>query len=209
MIKDEKSALAEYLSLFTMISLTVIALVNKNVSVFYIIYLFWWDEILKSVFDVLKYWFKKHRIKNQKEYLSNTTGRLFFLMIYIVFIIVFFGFMIDWKNPDLMGLNFEVLFFRNVFFNFSFLSFLLREIYLYIMDDQEINPHGVLSRGIITLHISIILGVLMWAFITLKLKSLQAYAMIFAIIPFLLFKIYFEILEIKNNAKQRIKNKGY
>ena len=207
MVKEEKSDLAEYLSLFAMITLTVVAVATKKISVFYIIYLFWWDELLKSIFDILKYWFKKDKIKNIKEYASNTRGRFFFLMIYIVFIIVFFGFMIDFKNSDLMILNFEVFLFKNPLFNFTLLSFLLREIYLYKYDDSEIKPHHILSRGIITLHISIILGILIWAFITLKLQSLKAFATVFSIVPFLLFKIYFEVQEIKQNSKLRKKSK--
>lgn len=206
MVKEEKSTLAEYLSLFALITLTVIAIANKNISVFYIIYLFWWDELLKSIFDIFRYWFKKNQIENPKVYFSNMSGRIFFLIIYFVFILVFFGFMIDFKDYDLVGLNFEVLFFMNPLFNFSLLSFLLREIYLYKFNDAVLKPHHVLSRGIITLHVSIILGIFLWAFITMKFQSLKAYATIFSIVPFLLFKIYFEVQEIKSNNKLRQKN---
>jgi hypothetical protein len=183
-----------------MITLTVIAIANKKVSVFYIIYLFWCDELLKSVFDVLKYVFKKNQIEIPKAYISNMRGRLFFLMIYFVFIVVFFGVVIDNKTSDLVFLNFEVLFFKNLLFNFSLLSFLLREIYLYTSNQQYVNAHSVMSRGVITLHLSIILGIFIWALFTIKFQSLKDYATIFSIVPFLVFKMFFEVLEIKHKT---------
>jgi hypothetical protein len=118
-------------------------------------------------------------------------------MVYIVFIIVFFGFMIDSKNKDMIGLNFEVFLFMNPLFNFSLVSILLREIYLFRHPEASIITHTAFSSGIITLHISIILGILLWAFITLKLQAFESYAVVLSIIPFMLLKVFFEIQEIK------------
>jgi len=209
MIKlDSKySTTAEYLSLFCMIALTVVAIFNKTVSVFYIIYLFWWDEFLKTVFDTLRYWFKKDLIENVSGFTSNTRGRMFFLLIYIVFIVVFFGLMLDWGNLDLVGSNFQTFFFRNALFNFTLLGLFLRELYIYRSQDQIIKAHTVFSTGIITLHVSIILGILGWALVTLKFTSLKPYATLFAVTPFLLFKIFFEMAEIRANDRLRKNNK--
>ena len=195
--QNHRIALAEYLSLGAMTLFTIIAVANKSISVFYIIYLFWWDELLKSVFDILKYVFKKSHISNPKSFFLDTKGRFFFLMVYIVFIIVFFGFMIDSKNKDMIGLNFEVFLFMNPLFNFSLISILLREIYLFRHPEASIITHTAFSSGIITLHISIILGILLWAFITLKLQAFESYAVVLSIIPFMLLKVFFEIQEIK------------
>lgn len=203
MVKDQRSDLAQYVSLFAMIAFTVLAIANKSISVFYILYLFWWDEFLKSCFDLLKYGFKKTQIEHPRAYISNIRGRLFFLMVYFVFIVIFFGVVLDNKTFDLVALNFEVLFFKNPLFNFSVLSFLLRELYLFKFNPQLMISHSVLSRGIITLHVSIILGIFIWALFTLKFQSFKAYAALFSAIPFLLFKIFFEVLEIKYYAKQR------
>lgn len=197
MTQEKHNTIAAYLSLAAMVLLTILAVANKNISVFYIIYLFWWDEVLKSVFDLFKYWSKKHQLINTSEFGHTLRGRFFFLFIYIVFIIVFFGFMIDWKNQDMIGLNFEVFMFMNPLFNFSLLSILLREIYLFRHPEESIKTHHLFSRGIITLHVSIILGILLWAFITLKLQYLENYAVVFAIIPFMLLKVLFEVQEIK------------
>lgn len=205
MIKiDQKySSTAEYLSLFAMITLTVVAIFNKSISVFYIMYLFWWDEFLKTIFDTFRYWRKKELIDDVPRFKSNTRGRMFFLLIYIVFIVLCFGFMLDWDNTDLIILNFRVLLFNDALFDFTILSFLMREIYLYRSQTQIIDSHSVLSRGIITLHISIILGIFAWFFLTFKFPVLKEYSAILAITPFLLFKIFFEIAEIKENAQNR------
>ena len=151
--------IAEYLSLFIMTAITIIAVFNKQVSVFYIIYLFWCDEFLKTLFDRLRYHFKKDKLQNPANYLSNNKSRLFMLMVYLVFIIVCFGLMLDWSNSDLILGNFEVFLFKNTLFNFSLISFLLREIYLYIKNHSVLLPHHLLSPGIITLHVSLILGI--------------------------------------------------
>lgn len=202
-VDPKYSTSAEYISLFAMIMLTIMAIFNKSISVFYIIYLFWWDEFLKTVFDTLRYWKKKELIDAVPRFKSNTQGRMFFLLIYIVFIVVCFGFMLDWENTDLMVLNFRVLLFNNALFNFTVLSLLLREIYLFRSQTQVIDSHSVLSQGIITLHISIILGIFAWFFLTHKFPSFKEYSAILAITPFLLFKIYFEISEIKANHRLR------
>ena len=202
-LDSKYSTTAEYVSLFAMIALTVVAIFNKSISVFYIIYLFWWDEFLKTIFDTLRYWFKKELIDDVPRFKSNTRGRMFFLFIYFVFIVLCFGFMLDWDNKDLMILNFRVLFFNNALFDFTIFSFLLREIYLYRNQTQKIDSHSILSRGIITLHISIILGIFAWFFLANKFPSLKQYSAVLAITPFLLFKIFFEMAEIKENNRLR------
>jgi hypothetical protein len=190
---------AEYLSLFAMVLFTSIAIVNKNISVFYILYLFWCDEFLKTIFDYLRYRFKNNASVYAPQYLSNTKSRLFMLMVYLVFIIVFFGLILDWKNQDLILSNFEVFLFKNQLFNFSLITFLLREVYLFWNGTQPTASRHLLSRGIITLHVSLLLGMLFWFLITKKIMMFQNYATIISIIPFLILKIFFEVQEI--NAK--------
>lgn len=191
--------IAEYFSLFAMIMFTIIAIFNKNITVFYLLYLFWCDEFLKTISDYLRFRFKKNTLENAPKYLSNTKSRLFLLMVYLVFIIVFFGLMLDWKNSDLILNNFEVFFFKNQLFNFSFITFLLREMYLFWNAVQTTTSHHLLSQGIITLHISLVLGILFWFLVTKKIMILEDYATIISIIPFLLLKVFFEVKEI--NAK--------
>ncbi|MFD0990654.1 hypothetical protein ACFQ1R_11140 [Mariniflexile jejuense] len=198
--------IAEYLSLFVMTTITILAIYNKQISVFYILYLFWIDEFLKTVFDRLRYQFKRSQIQNPEAFFSNTKNRLFFLMIYIVFIIVFFGLMIDWNNTDLVLGNFEVFFFKNALFNFSLITFLLREIYLYINNNSYTEAHHLISKGIITLHVSLILGMFIWFLIKKEFIVFENYVTVFAIIPFLLLKVFFEFQEIRERHTNRNDN---
>ncbi|MBA6152094.1 hypothetical protein [Gelidibacter maritimus] len=192
--------LSQYLSLAAMILITIVAIYNKNISVFYIIYLFWWDEFLKTVFYRLRYHFKKDLFQNPAQVLNGIKPRLFFLFIYIVFIIVIFGLVINWKDHDLIIMNLEVLFFKNTFFNITLLTFLLREIAIYRIGSEQINLNTSLSKGVITLHVSIVLGILLWFLVSKKFILFTDHAVIFSIIPFLLLKIFFEVMEIKDNS---------
>ena len=197
--------IAEYLSLFVMTCFTILAIYNKQISVFYIIYLCWCDEFLKTLFDRLRYHFKKDKLQNATNYLSNTKSRLFMLMVYLVFIIVCFGLMLDWNNTDLVLGNFEVFFFKNPLFNFSLVTFLLREVYLYANDYSYLTPHHLLSSGIITLHVSLVLGITLSFLIKKEFMVFENYTAIIAIIPFLILKVFFEVQEIKYNSKEKEK----
>lgn len=194
--------LSKYLSLAAMILITLVAIYNKNITVFYIIYLFWWDEFLKTVFYRLRYHFKKNLFQNPVQVLNGIKARLFFLFIYIVFIIVIFGLVINWKDHDLIIMNLEVLFFKNTFFNITLLTFLLREIAIYQIGSDQITFNTSLSKGVITLHISIVLGILLWFLVSKKFILFTDHAVIFSIIPFLLLKIFFEVMEIKDNTSE-------
>ena len=202
MINKKHKILGEYLSLIVMTCITIMAIYSKQITVFYIIYLFWCDEFLKTIFDGLRYRFKKEQIQNPTNYILNIKNRFFMLLIYLVFIIVCFGLILDWNNTDLVLGNFEVFFFKNTLFNISLITFLLREIYLYKNNQLVLNSHHLLSSGIITLHISLILGIMLSFLIKKEFVVFENYAAVFAIIPFLLLKLYFEIQEIKYNSKE-------
>ena len=202
MINKKHKILGEYLSLIVMTCITIMAIYSKQITVFYIIYLFWCDEFLKTIFDGLRYRFKKEQIQNPTNYILNIKNRFFMLLIYLVFIIVCFGLILDWNNTDLVLGNFEVFFFKNTLFNISLITFLLREIYLYKNNQLVLNSHHLLSGGIITLHISLILGIMLSFLIKKEFVVFENYAAVFAIIPFLLLKLYFEIQEIKYNSKE-------
>lgn len=191
------TTIAEYVSLIAMTTLTVVAIFNKQITVFYVLYLFWCDEFLKTIFDRLRYQFKRPQIENPVTFLANTKSRFFMLMIYLVFIIVFFGFILNWHESDLVLRNFEVFFFKNTLFNFSLISFLFREVYLYLNTSKHVLAHHILSQGVITLHVSLILGICLWFLVKKEFLVLENYVAVLAIIPFLLIKMYFEIQEIK------------
>lgn len=185
--------IAKYLSLIIMTGFTVLSIINKETSVFYIIYLFWCDEFIRTVFDRIKLRSIKNQVESTQNFGSNTKDRFFMLGIYFVFITIIFGLVINWKETDLILLNFEVFLFQNALFNGSIVSFLLRETYLLLNKKIENDSQHLLSNGIIILHISIIFGIFFWFLSTKKFLIFQEYANILSIVPFLILKLIFEL----------------
>lgn len=199
---------AEIAALVFFTILTCVAVATKQITIFYVIYVFWWDEIIKTFFDKLRPMFRKNEIEDLETYKANVGTRFFMLALYAVFIVVCFGFVIDWGNNDAIVKNAQVLLFRNIYFNISLLSFIGREMYVYSNKKfQDNNPaRRVMSNGIITLHVSIILGILVWALASKKFGvalpvSLEAYSTILAIIPFMIIKFLFDWSAIRSRGK--------
>ena len=190
------TTIVKYISLLAMISFSLLEIIYKQTTVFYILYLFWFDELIRTVFEKITYYFKKSEIENPTQYLKSVNGKFYFLFLYLIFIFIFFGLIIDRNDFDLIAVNFTVLFFKNSFFNYSLLVFVLREVYLYRENSAHKEPNSLLSMRIFILHISIILGILFWALSTQKFHFMEAYANSFAIVPFLLLKV---IIEINSN----------
>lgn len=194
---NNNSKVATYLSLTAMIVFTVIELVNKQTSVFYILYLFWFDECIKTFFDRIKYQFKRNQIDNPLGFKANVKQRFFFLFVYFIFIVILFGLVMDRKDFDLIGINLTVLTFKNSFFNYSLLTFILRELYLYCNTSEKSEATSIVSNGVIILHISIILGIFIWFLSTRKFQLNPELANILVILPFLFLKLFFEIKSAK------------
>ncbi len=184
---------AKYISLFGIIAFTLVEVYYKQTSIFYILYLFWFDEFIKTVFERITYTFKKEKIENPLKFLQNVKGKFFMLSIYFVFIVIVFGLVIDRKDFDLIGINLTVLAFQNTFFNFSIVTFILREFYLYMNLSRNNDDNYSVSNGIIILHLSIILGIFSWYLLTKKFQVSLEFIGIISISPFLLLKLIFEI----------------
>ncbi|MGN6647231.1 MAG: DUF6498-containing protein [Cytophaga sp.] len=187
--------------------LTCVAIATKQITIFYVIYVFWWDEIIKTLSDLFRYVFRKKEIKDRLTYKEKIRMRFFMLSLYVVFIVVCFGFVIEWGNTDAIAKNAQVLLFRNIYFNISLLSFIGREMYVYSYRGIQENElvRTMMSNGIITLHVSIILGILLWAVATRRLGSLpvslEAYSTMLAIVPFLIIKFLFDWSAIRSRSK--------
>lgn len=178
--------------------ITIISIFEKETTVFYILYLFWCDELIRTLSDGCNYIFRKKSIQNSIKYISNVKSRFFLLFVYLVFLIVVFGLMMDWKNSDLIIHNLSVLFLKNTFFNFTIITFVLREIYFFMHNKTQLEAKSLFSSGIIILHISIVLGILFWAISTQKVEIFKEYATIISIVPFLILKLFFEIKTVNN-----------
>lgn len=199
---NKYTSLGKYASLFSMTLLTGLAIHNKSITVFYMIYMFWCDEVLRTIFDRLRYHFKRDQLENPANFIANLKSRAFMLAIYFVFIFVFFCLMFNWGNNDLIFINLRALMFQHPLFNMSLITFLIREIYLYRNNVPSDSFH-LLSRGVITLHISIIFGVAAWFLIKENFVFLKNHLSIIAIVPFLLLKLFFEIGEIKDSRVEK------
>ncbi|WP_018341830.1 DUF6498-containing protein [Cytophaga aurantiaca] len=208
MNKNSAAYLIDILSLLFFTVLTIVAVVVQEITIFYVIYIFWWDEFIKVLFDFFRYLFNKKEIETPLLVKASIGSRFFMLFIYIVFIIVCFGFIIEWNTENAISKNAQILLFQNIYFNISLISFIGREIYVYRNKVQTINKvsFGMMSGSLITLHVSIILGILLWAVATKKLGSipfeLGSYSTILAIIPFLIIKFLFEWLTIRMKRKE-------
>lgn len=201
--KDDTSYVINILSLVFFTGLTIAALTLQQITIFYLIYVFWWDEIIKTIADEFRLILRKNEIEDPEQFKAAVKTRFFMLFLYVVFIIICFCFMIEWNMKNSLYANIEILLFKNSYFNISLLSFTGREIYSYsnkrIIKDRF--ARGIMSKGIITLHVSIILGILLWAVAAKKLGSLpvdvENYSAILAIVPFLIIKFLFEWSEIR------------
>lgn len=189
----KKNKIVNYGSLLSMTIFTVFLILNKETTVFYILYLFWCDELIRTLFDGFKYIFKKSNITDVSKYISIVKSRLFVLFIYLIFIIFFFGLKINWDDSDLIIDNLSVLFFKNSLFNFTIITFIIRELYFFINSKTELAAKSLFSGGIIILHISLVLGILFWFVSSQKIEFLKEYATIISMVPFLFLKLFFEI----------------
>ncbi|MCB0539025.1 MAG: hypothetical protein KDE33_16045 [Bacteroidetes bacterium] len=178
--------------LLTMLVITLLGIVQGQVTVFYIIYLFWFQELVRALVDFVCLFRKKKGISEKFNLIKTSYGSFFILFIYVVFIVILFGFMLNWKNTDLLGQNLLVLMFRNWYFNANIILFLAQYIYFRNQADNTNLQMPLFSRRHIILHISIILG----AFIQLaivpyfNLENMWVSALV--ILPFLLLKIFLD-----------------
>lgn len=188
------------IDILTMLVITLLGIVQGQVTVFYIVYLFWFQELIRTLVDFVCLIQKKKTIPEKFDLIKISFGSFFILFIYVVFIVLLFGFMLNWGNRDLLGKNILVLMFRNGYFNANMLLFLAEYIYFRSRADNTDLQMPLFSRRHIILHISIILGGLMQLALVPRFNlenNLWASALV--IMPFLLLKIWIDKPEnIKN-----------
>ena len=188
------------IDILMMTVLTALSVYNGQASVFYILYLFWWNEVLSVIIGKV---FNKiyNRKKNQFEKVLSF-GSLFMLGIYWVFILVFFGFMANWKNPDIMLVNFEVLSFRNIYFDLNLVFIVLQQCSYHITHKNYQRPTSGFTPNMIVLHISIILGGIIMFFVVLRYPEVftpdNLWGSICIIAPFLLLRYFIQTAVLRN-----------
>lgn len=181
------------LSLLGTFLFTVIALINKEITVFYMLYLFWWQALI----EILTHF--GFQLKNNFPFniAWKANHSAFFLMgLYFVFIVILFGIVFSFSNFDLFALNAQILVFRNIPFALNVilsLSLALTKLFTQETDEGTDAGFGFFSTKMIILHISIILG----AFIHFGIKHYypetfedSIYPYILSAVPFLLLRAY-------------------
>jgi hypothetical protein len=188
------------IDILTMLVITLLGIVQGQVTVFYIIYLFWFQELIRTLVDFVYLIWKKKTIREKFDFIKISFGSFFILFIYVVFIVLLFGFMLNWGNRDLIGKNILVLMFRNWYFNANMLLFLAEYIYFRSRADNTDLQMPLFSRRHIILHISIILGAFVQLAIAPKLNLENQWVSALTILPFLVLKIWIDRPEKIKNA---------
>lgn len=178
------------LDFLTTVIFTFLGVLYYEITVFYIIYLFWLQELIRTLFDTLYLLKNRNREAAQKSRGSQIFGSYFIMFIYFIFIVVIFGFMTNIHNTDLVIENMRVLFFRNVFFDLNILFFAI-EYFFYIKNNEHYQPKvSPFNYRHIILHVSIIIGAFIQMFFLVKFDIDGALGSALVATPFLLLKYF-------------------
>lgn len=185
--------------------LTLLSVLNGQTTVFYLMYFFWCNELIRIIID--KWYAKKNPNAVNKDWQSSDfTGGLFSMGIYWVFLVVFFGFIAASKNSDIVFTNMEVLFFQNWFFNINLIFVIFERIYLHRKQQPLTIYFGAFNPNMIVLHVSIILGGVMLFFLVKQFPATftpeNKWGSVLIVLPFLLLKILVQKLTSDNYSRK-------
>lgn len=160
--RDSFLQLYRWFNLFFVILLPAYAVLIGFTTVFYILYLYWWHELISSSLD--GFYFYQYKKRNPGVIAGNPVwGRLFMLGIYFVFIVIFFGFMSNWGDTRLIVMNVRVLVLRDFFFVANLAGLLLNEWWLRHHYAKKYDTVQQPFAGrMIVLHVSIVGGAVMY-----------------------------------------------
>ncbi len=180
---------------------TVLGVYQGEVTIFYILYFFWWNEAAIISVDRLFYKRNPQAIFTSGESTTTPISRsLFVLGIYFVFIVVFFGFIANWQNQKLLITNLEVLFFHNWFFNLNLSFVLLERLYRHWTNKPVLMSSGIFTVNMIVLHISIILSAFILFFVVFRYPDIftpdNLWGSVLIITPFLLLRLVLTRIKI-------------
>ena len=185
--------------------LTLLSVLNEQTTVFYLMYFFWCNELIRIVVD--RWYAKRNPNAVNKDWQSSDfTGGLFSMGIYWVFLVVFFGFIAASKNSDIVFTNMEVLFFQNWFFNINLIFVIFERIYLHRKQQPLTIYFGAFNPNMIVLHVSIIVGGVMLFFLVKQFPATftpeNKWGSVLIVLPFLLLKILVQKLTSDNYSRK-------
>lgn len=174
------------------ISLTLMSVLFGQTTPFYVIYFFWCNELIYKVVDRIFYKLNPNAVVSIR--LKNSLFGSFFMMgIYLVFIVVFFGFIANHDNSEIVLVNMNVLFFHNWFFNVNLMLVLADRIFMHVRHKPvNINFSGF-TANMIVLHLSIIIGAFLMLLVVRNFPTVftpeNFLGSVIIITPFLLLKL--------------------
>ncbi|WP_149025857.1 hypothetical protein [Polaribacter sp. BM10] len=173
---------------------TILSILNGKTTIFYILYFFWCNELLRIIIDRLLYKSNSNALLGFSEK-TTILPSLFPMGIYFVFIVVFFGFVSSWKNEEITIMNMQILFFKNTFFVLNLIFVAIERILLHRTQQAVIVIFGIFTPNMLILHISIILGALLMFFVIRSFPEIftpsNLWGSVIIIFPFLLIKAFF------------------
>ncbi len=204
--------------LFLFSAYAIYSVVYGKSSLFFIIYLFWFDEVIRNISLLIQVKMHQpdaltHESFTKAQAISNIKTRFFFLFIYSVFIVIVFGifFSLTKADSDILITNLKILAFNDLAFNICLMIAIIREAFqirtVYLNRSLPILPFNAMSGHLITLHVSIIFGAFLWAITSGKFKgfsfslgSLDQYAII---LPFFIIKFLVDLYQINSAEKNK------
>jgi len=164
--------------------LPLIGVIYYDVSFFALIYLYWWETVIISIFQFIKMGKAQKQSEpdpnftvngktlsfeqvNSKRYMRFTYAviRIFMLAFYLLFIVIFVGVLASTSENDLLGFAKALMFIEPWVFA-SFLAFVFTHLVEYIvwMRDEDYKNTSLRELGsvfdarIIVIHVVIVLG---------------------------------------------------
>lgn len=181
------------LGVLVMFVLTITSIIYKQTTVFYIIYLFWFSEVLRTIIDLILSKKASAETEATPEAKLGISPRFFLLGIYWVFIVVFFGLIANWSNDAAMKINFQVVLFQNIFFNLNLMFIVIERIIYHRMNSGLEPSYDAFTANMIVLHVSIVLGGMLIFFLVLKYEQTfspeNLWGSVLIISPFLLLRM--------------------
>lgn len=182
--------------------LTLLSVYSGQTTVFYLIYLFWWNELIHMLIDRFFYRNNRNAVytgdSSKFNQLPSISQGLFLMGIYGVFILVFFGFIAGWSNEEILFENMRILVFQNWFFNSNLIIIALERWYLHQREQAlEVN-FNAFSPGRLVLHVSIILGGVLMFFVVKPYPEIfspeNLLGSVVIVLPFLLLRMGMQYL---------------
>ena len=165
---------------------------------FLILYIFWFEMLIITVFEELKMYFSKEGEKGWDKFrkmFSYALIRLGIFCFYMIFIVVFVGLM--GSSKDQLMTIFLAMAFRNTIFNIAILNFVaynfLDFLFNFILNKKYVSSktsdhYNILDGRQIVVHVVVVLGVFLSNYILKQSGNNYYYSNLALVVLFILIK---------------------